>query len=95
MRGPSPSTSRQEIRNDSYRDPGRMGWLEASISAARRYVCTWPIATCGPETVVGRFRGIVDVTGRAAGRSRTQMTPNGHEPPHLPTITEAEFRLAP
>jgi hypothetical protein len=44
----------------------QLGWQE--------HVCTWPFAICGPETVVGRFRGKADMAGPAACSTRSQMT---------------------
>jgi hypothetical protein len=37
-------------------------------------VHTWPFATCGPETIVGRFRGRADMAGPAAGSARSRVT---------------------
>ena len=34
----------------------------------------WPIATCGPETIVGRFRGIGDMAEHATCSTRLRMT---------------------
>jgi hypothetical protein len=37
--------------------------------------------TCGPETIVGRFRGRADMAGPAAGLTRSPMTQSGHAQP--------------
>jgi hypothetical protein len=39
-----------------------------------RHIPTLPIATCGPEMVVGRFRSIAEVAGPAACPTRSRMT---------------------
>ena len=40
----------------------------------KRDVGLWHIATCGPETVVGRFRGKADLVSRAAAETWCRMT---------------------
>jgi hypothetical protein len=44
-----------------------------------RNVAYWPIATDRILVADGRFRGITDMAGAAAGRTRTRMTQSGHE----------------
>jgi hypothetical protein len=44
-------------------------------------VCFWPVATCGPRTIVGRYRGIADIARLAVGSTRTRMTQSGHAQP--------------
>jgi hypothetical protein len=43
------------------------------------FVCLWPIATDRILVADRRFRGITDMAGAAAGRTRTRMTQSGHE----------------
>ena len=40
--------------------------------------CFWPIATDRILVAERRFRGITDMAGAAAGRTRTRMTQFGH-----------------
>jgi hypothetical protein len=42
------------------------------------YVAFWPIATDRILVAERRFRGITDMAGAAAGRTRTRMTQSGH-----------------
>jgi hypothetical protein len=46
--------------------------------AATQNVCLWPIATDRILVADRRFRGITDMAGAAAGRTRTRMTQSGH-----------------
>ena len=57
--------------NDLQRRGGRM---------RRRNVAYWPIATDRIWVADRRFRGITDMAGAAAGRTRTRMTQSGHQP---------------
>jgi hypothetical protein len=52
----------------------------------------WPFATCGPETIVGRFRGRADMAGPAAGSTRSRMTHYG--PRAVPVADQQGKRTA-
>jgi hypothetical protein len=47
------------------------------VVSAGRDVRYWPIATDRILVADRRFRGITDMTGAAAGRTRTRMTQSG------------------
>jgi hypothetical protein len=56
------------------------------MSSALANVCLWPFATDRILVADHRFRGITDMAGAAASRTRTRVTQSGHAGLNSPVV---------